>query len=399
MECSDPRAQATSTAIIAVCAALMTIGVVMVASASVNLDRSIFELGFWRSSFGRQIVFVVAGFLTIIATAKIGRRMLAWSDRTRRVLSLLLLLVSVLALVAVLIPGIGKEVNGARRWIELGPAAYGLRFQPSELAKLALVIGLAALLSRPAQRVRSFRGGVLPCAIAVALTAGLVGSEDFGTAVLLAVVGGLMLLVGGCRLYHLILLAAPALAGMWYLIASHPYRIARLAAFRNIWEDPRGAGYHPVQSLVTIASGGWFGRGLGAGIQKYGYLPESRTDFIFSVICEEMGIVGAVAVIFLFVVLLWLGARAVVHAPDAFGYLAAFGVTLTIGLQAAMNIAVVTVCVPTKGIALPLVSAGGSGIVFLGVGIGLLAAVAGAGTYTVSDRADPVSPRRVGRVF
>ncbi len=392
---SDPQAKATSTAIIAVCAALMTIGVIMIASASATVDRSLFATGFWRSAFSRQMVFVIAGFLTILLSAHLGRRALLWSRRTWAVVTLVLLIVTGAALVAVLLPGIGTEVNGARRWIVVGPPSLGLRFQPSELAKLSLVIGLALLLSRTEDSIRSFWRGLLPCAAVVGGIAGLVGLEDFGTAALLAAVGGLMMLVGGCRLYHLVLVSIPGLVAMVLSIWSEPYRLTRILAFRDIWKDPYGSGYHPIQSLITIASGGWTGRGLGGGVQKYGYLPEARTDFIFSVIAEEAGVLGAMVVILLFAALLYLGYRTLWHAPSAFARMIALGVTLVVSLQAAMNIAVVTVCVPTKGIALPLVSAGGSGVIFLGAAIGLLAAVAASGQPAAS--AEEEEARAIGR--
>ncbi len=376
-----PRARATGTAIIVIVTTLMTVGVVMIGSASASLDRSVLRLEFWATSFGRQLLFVTGGFATVLITAAVARRALHWPRKAWAVLAWLAFLLTTVALVAVLVPGVGKEVNGARRWIPLGPESMGLRFQPSEAAKLGLIVVLAVMLSRRREQVRSFWRTLLPCAAVLGVFVALVGREDFGTAALLATVGGCMLLAGGCRPHQLLLLAVPAAAAMVHLIVSHPYRLERLVAFRNIWADPRGIGYHPIQSLVTIASGGWFGRGLGAGVQKYGYLPESRTDFIFSVICEETGIVGGVVVILLFVALLWLGGRAVVHAPNALTRLLALGVTLAVTLQAVMNIGVVTVCMPTKGIALPFVSAGGSGIAFLGAGIGLLAAVARSGTY------------------
>lgn len=385
----DPQVKWTSTAIMSVCAALITVGVVMIASASASLDRSIFDPPFWGTPFGRQVLFAVLGFTAMVVSAQIGQRVVHWNSARRNWLAALLLIVCVGTLVAVLVPGIGETRHGARRWIRFGPDGYGIGFQPSELAKVALVIGLAVLLSRPAQRVRSLPFGLLPAGLLVAVIAGLVGVEDFGTAALLAAVGGTMLVVGGCRLWQVGLVVVPGAAALTYLLVSEEYRVKRLLSFLDIWSDPRGAGYHPIQSLATIASGGWFGRGLGGGVQKYGYLPESRTDFIFSVICEEMGVLGGVAVILLFAVLVLLGARAVSRAPNPFARMVAFGVTLTIGLQAAMNIAVVLVCVPTKGIALPLVSAGGSGVLFLGCAIGLLAGVASAG-----DCAAVREPRR-----
>ena len=215
----------------------------------------------------------------------------------------------------------------------------------------------------------------------------LVGKEDFGTSVLLGGVGGSMLFVAGCRLRHL---GGAAAVGAWSLIAllySAPYRVARLAAFRDLWGDPQGAGYQPIQSLAAIASGGWFGTGLGSGIQKHGYLPECRSDFIFAVMCEEMGTLGGGLVLALFSLFVLLGIRTMLAAPTRFERLLAFGLTATIGLQAAMNVAVVTVLAPTTGIPLPLISAGGSGMLTSCGAVGVLAAIAArAGTESRESR-------------
>jgi cell division protein FtsW len=185
-----------------------------------------------------------------------------------------------------------------------------------------------------------------------------------------------MLIAGGVRWSQLALVAIPGIAAMSYLVISEPYRLDRLTTFLDIWKEPRGAGYHPIQSLITIASGGVFGRGLGEGVQKYGYLPEARNDFIFAMLNEEVGLTGALVVILLFLALIWLGWRAVDSATTHFGRLLALGVTFLLGFQAAINIAVVTVCAPTKGISLPFVSAGGSGVVILGLAAGMLVSVA-----------------------
>ena len=189
----------------------------------------------------------------------------------------------------------------------------------------------------------------------------------------------MVLIVGGCRLMALAAWAIPVLAGFTYLLISHPYRVDRLLGFLHIWENRLDSGYHAIQSLAAIASGGWTGRGLGAGMAQYGYLPEARTDFVFAVICEETGFVGGVVVILLFIALVCLGMRTMRLAGSrdgGFVALFAFGVTAMIGLQALMNIAVVTVVAPTKGIALPFVSAGGSGLLSFGIAVGLLAGVA-----------------------
>jgi cell division protein FtsW len=226
---------------------------------------------------------------------------------------------------------------------------------------------------------RSFRRGFAPASLAIGCCVLLVGSEDFGTSVLLLGVGVCMLFVAGCRLRHLAMLGGLGACALVGLLFSAPYRLARITAYADIWADPRGSGYQPLQSLAAIASGGWFGKGLGAGVQKHGYLPESRTDFIFAVICEEMGVFGACVVIALFCVFVWLGLRTMLMAPTRFERLVAFGLTVTVALQAAMNIAVVTVVTPTTGISLPLVSAGGSGVVTFCLAVGILAGIAARG--------------------
>lgn len=365
--------------VICVTAALLTIGVVMIASTGASLDRPPSDAALWKSPLVRQVGFAVLGFMTLVMVSRAGLPLVtpaASSTRAPIVLPFLMLLVTCGLLAAVLVPGIGLERNGARRWLPLGPPSAGLVFQPSEIAKLALVVFMAAFLARRAERVRSFWTTVLPGLIVVGLVAGLVALEDFGTAALLALVGGGMLLAAGCRLAHLLLMAMPGVIAAAYLVICEPYRMTRLSTFFDIWKDPQGAGYHPIQSLATISSGGWFGRGLGAGIQKYGYLPAIQTDFIFAGICEEMGALGGMVVILLFLTLLALGFQIVRHTPAGAPRLLAFGATLAITLQAVINIAVVTVMAPTKGIALPFVSAGGSGIVLLAALVGLMAWVA-----------------------
>ena len=207
---------------------------------------------------------------------------------------------------------------------------------------------------------------------------------------LLAGVGIVMLFVGGCRLRHLAALGSLGTAALTMLLLAAPYRIARLSAFTGFWDDPRGSGYQPLQSLTTIASGGWLGTGLGSGVQKYGYLPESRTDFIFAVICEELGVFGAFLVIALFGALIWLVLRIMLAAPTRFERLLAFGLGSMIGLQAVMNIAVVTVVTPTTGISLPLISAGGSSVLMTCLAVGILIAIGARASNGVTDAAQRV---------
>jgi cell division protein FtsW len=355
----------------------------MVFSAGASLSAPPITQNLIKNPSVRQAMFSFAGLVTLLLVGlcpyeswrmrdrRQERSPLAWLQPS----SCLMLIVLGLCAV-VLVPGIGEERNGARRWLSLGPGSLGLGFQPSELAKLAVVVFFAARCAKLGDRIRRFWTGFLPMILILGSLGGLVGKEDFGTAALLLIVGFCMLLGAGARIWHVVLLSFPAFAGAVYLIIAEPYRVQRVLSFLDPYADPQGKGYHQIQSLITIASGGWWGRGLGAGIQKYGYLPEGRTDFIFAVICEELGIIGGTAVIALFAILVWQGRKAMMNADTEFGRLLALGATMTIGLQAAMNIAVVTVSVPTKGIGLPLVSAGGTGVIFFSVLVGLLVNVA-----------------------
>jgi cell division protein FtsW len=206
------------------------------------------------------------------------------------------------------------------------------------------------------------------------MVAGLVVKEDFGTTVLIAAVVLVQILMAGCRVWHLALLLPPV-AGVMYHMLNTPWRRARLLAFLHPEADAQGAGYHVVQSLLTIASGEFWGRGLGNGIQKMGYLPEDNTDFIFAVICEELGFPGALMVIGLFVAFTLSGWRIATRCNNLYGKMVAFGITAIIGLQAAINLAVVTASMPTKGIALPLISSGGTGWIMNAAAIGVLMSI------------------------
>lgn len=331
---------------------------------------------------GRQAAVAVGSCLVMVVCSRIGPGFFRW--RTGSVLqpAVGVFLASLVLLGLVWVADLGVTSHGRSRWLTLGP----IGFQPSDVAKPALVIFLAAVLSRrnnpptfaDAKDGAHVRPGVFWPVVGMGAVCLMVGWEDFGSAALLGTVGGLMLFVGGCRFLSLMACAVPAAGAFAYLLVSHPYRLERLLTFLNSWKDPRSAGYHATQSLAAIASGGWTGCGLGAGLAKYGYLPESRTDFVFAVICEETGVLGGSIVITLFVALVCLGMRAmflVDRADGGFLRLFAFGVTAMVGLQAAMNIAVVTVLVPTKGIGLPFVSVGGTSLLCFSVAIGLLAGV------------------------
>jgi cell division protein FtsW len=278
--------------------------------------------------------------------------------------------VAVILAVIVLVPGIGREVNGARRWLEVGP----LGFQPSEVAKWALVVFVAAACTWWATSLGNFwrLTGILSI---VGVLGGLILLEDLGTAVLMVAVAAGVLLAAGAKLWHMAVLGIPGAAIVAGGIAMEPYRIVRLQSFLDPFGDPGGSGYHVVQSMAAIAGGGVSGRGIGNGIQKYGYLPEDTTDFIFAIICEEVGMTGAILVIALFCALLVVGWTILRSTTVAHHRLLCLGVLLTIGLQALVNVLVVTGLAPTKGIALPLISSGGTGWLMTAFALGWIRAI------------------------
>lgn len=274
-------------------------------------------------------------------------------------------------LLAVHLPGIGREANGARRWISLG----FIGFQPSEVAKWGLIITLAWFAARRAPVMNQFFGGFIPPMLLTVIICGLIASEDLGTAVLIGAVSVGMLLAAGCRPWHAALLIPIGALGMIYAVLASDYRINRIKAFLDPYADPQGIGYHILQSMGAISSGGLAGRGLGNSIQKFGYLPEDTTDFIFAIVCEELGVIGAAVIISLYALLMLCGYGIVKRVQHPFQRLLGLGVLLCVGMQALINIAVVTGSAPTKGIALPLLSAGGTGWVLTAFCIGLLVAM------------------------
>lgn len=367
--------------ILAVCVlALLGLGVIMVQSASSSVMA---DPKFQWSPLGlKHLMFVGISIPTFFI---VGRINYAWLGAPRSsalrspVLWVYMVTVGICALV--LVPHVGSRVNGAQRWLKLGP----IQIQASELAKWAAVLFLAYWLTRKPAPIQKFFSGFLPTLVPVALLCLLVVKEDFGTAALIGLCALVMLLAGGVKLRHLLVMALPALAaaGFFILHSTGGYRMRRITAFLHPWDSPQGEGYHMIQSLLCFSTGGIFGRGLGNGIQKLGYLPEDTTDFIFAVICEELGIFGAMLVVALYLGVLYVAWQVVKQKRDDFGRMLAFGVGSMVGLQAAINIAVATVSVPTKGLSLPLISAGGSGLIITCAALGLL--------YSVSRFENPLS--------
>lgn len=340
--------------------ALTGVGLVMVYSASsaVAFDRLDDSAYFLK----RQAMWIVLG---------LGAMWLARSVhyQSLRAYTVPLLLFAAMCMVAVLIPGIGRVAGGARRWITVGPFS----FQPVEMAKLAMVLYLSHIVTRRGAAIRDFRRGVIP---PLAITAGfgllVLRQPDMGSALLLGAVTIVVLFLAGARVFHLAGVAVAAVPVMALAVAVADYRLARVVAFLDPWRDPQGSGFHIIQSLLAFGSGGILGVGLGASRQKFFYLPERHTDFIFAILGEELGLLGTIGLLVLFALLAYRGWRIARAAPDRFGALLASGITATIVAQALFNMGVATGVLPVTGIPLPLVSFGGSSLVVTMFQVGIL---------------------------
>ncbi len=387
-----PRA---ADAIIVCSIALLCIGLVMVSSADMNV-RAPGDPGITLHSvlFSRTAGLMVVSLLVMTIVARLPIQRVLSSPRRSRWIPLLWPVV-IVALLLVYIPGIGHEVNGSARWILIP----GFTAQPSEFAKWALVLIVAWYASTFASRLHDFVRGVLPALVLIGVPTVLIAVEDLGTGVLVAGVGTLLLLAAGAKLWHFLAMTPLIALALVGAIITSPYRIRRLVAFIDPYKDPADTGYHIIQSLVAIANGEGFGRGLGAGLQKFGYLPEDRTDFLFAVLCEELGIAGAALVVALYSALLIAAYRIAVRQQHLLMKLTALGVTFTIGAQAIINLTVVTGLAPTKGIALPLLSSGGTGWILTAGAMGLLIAIGRSQPERIetelSDDASSAAARRV----
>ncbi len=349
--------------------ALICIGIVMIYSAScvnalANFKDSLYYLK-------RHLFFLALGLGTTAVVMMFDYRLL--QPYARRIL-----IVCIILLALVLIPHIGKESYGARRWFKLGI----FNFQPSELAKLAVIIFTADFLARKQAIVKSFWRGFLPPILLMGIVCALtVKQPDLGTTVEIAVVVLVMLFIAGARMRHMSLIGLGGILGVAYLIIKAPYRMARIIAFLDPWQDAQGIGFQLTQSQMALGSGGVFGVGLGHSQQKLFYLPAAHTDFILSIIGEELGLIGTLAVIILFVLFIWIGTRIIRQTHDAFGYFLSIGIVMMMGLQAMVNVGVSIGAFPTKGLPLPFISYGGSALVFHLVAIGLLLNISKSGDY------------------
>jgi cell division protein FtsW len=348
----------------AIVVVLNLFGLLMVLSASAV--TALYEYGSPWYQFQRQFMWLSIGSVALLVALRIDYR------RWRR-LSGWLLAASVGLLVLVLVPGLGVNVNGSSRWLGYGQ----LRMQPSEMAKLAVVLFVADLLARRGDKVRDWRLGLKPVMVVFFVVAVLfLLQPNLGTTVILATVVLIMLYVAGTPLRPLGVTVGILGVGAVVLAFIEPYRFRRLMAFRDPWADPLNTGFQTVQSQTGIANGGLLGTGLGEGRAKWGFLPEAHTDFIYAIIGEELGLLGALTVVGLFVALGLLGVRVALRAPDRFGMLVATGVTAWILVQAFVNVGAVVGVLPITGVPLPFVSAGGSSLVFTMAAAGILLNIA-----------------------
>lgn len=336
---------------------LVAIGVVMVYSASSYFAFYKYEDSMYFLK--RQGLWAILGILCMFTTINIDYH------KYKKYSGILMVVTTILLLVVFAFP----EINGARRWITLGPAS----FQPSEIAKYMVVIYLAKSIENKGGKIRTFLYGVVPYLVVAGFYAGLVYAEkNLSIATVIMMVTFIMLFVAGAKMAHLVAVVIPVILAGVAAILLTPFRLGRLLSFRNPWVDPKGKGYQLIQSFLALGSGGIWGVGLGQSRQKCYYIPEPHNDFIFAVIGEELGLIGCTFIILLFIIFVWRGIVTAVKAKDTFGNLTAIGITSVIGVQALINIAVVTGSIPVTGVPLPFISYGGSSLVLNMMAMGIL---------------------------
>ncbi|MFS0637097.1 stage V sporulation protein E [Mesobacillus foraminis] len=339
---------------------LLAVGLTMVYSASAIWAEYKFDDSFFFAK--RQMLFAGVGIIAMFFIMNVDY----WTWRTW---AKVLVIVCFVLLLLVLIPGIGNVRNGSRSWIGVG--AFSI--QPSEFMKLAMIAFLAKFLSEKQKLITSFKSGLLPSLSLVFTAFGMIMLQpDLGTGTVMVGTCVVMIFIAGAKISHFAFLGMLGVAGFVGLIASAPYRMKRITSFLDPWEDPLGSGFQMIQSLYAIGPGGLFGLGLGQSRQKFFYLPEPQTDFIFAIIAEELGFIGGSFVLILFSLLLWRGVRIALGAPDLYGSLLAAGIIAMVAIQVMINIGVVTGLMPVTGITLPFLSYGGSSLTLMLMAIGVL---------------------------
>lgn len=339
---------------------LVGIGIVMVYSASCALALE--KFGSDSYFLKRQIAFAVLGFIALIFFRFFPMKLI-------RSMTYPLLLLSLALLTAVHISGLGFSAGGATRWLRFG----FLSFQPSEFARFTLIVYLAYSLSKKQEKLHNFNIGIMPHLLVLALFAVLIMLQpDFGSVIILSAITWAMMFVSGAPIIHLLSPLIFLLPVVTYLMIHAPYRLNRIKCFLDPWQCSQDAGYQLIHSFMAFGTGGLFGSGVGKGFQKLFYLPEPHTDFIFSVIGEELGLVGVLLIIGLFMMIIWSGIRISMNTENAFGSFLAVGITTALGLQVCINMGVALAILPTKGLTLPFLSYGGTSLLLNMASIGLL---------------------------
>jgi cell division protein FtsW len=343
---------------------LVGFGIVMVYSTS-GVQAEAQAQGNGQYFLWRHLFSILLGFTAMLLASYIPY---GYFRRPGVIIPLLFFVIALLGLT--LVPAIGAKINNARRWLPIGSFRT---FQPSELAKLVLVLYFSYYMVKKQEKIRSFSFTVLPSMIIVGIVFSLIVLQpDLGTAINIVALSVAIWFIAGVRLFHLLGVSALVVPVFMAVAWNEPYQKMRLLMFLDPWQDPKGSGYQLIQSLTAIGKGGITGVGLGQGQQKLFYLPEPYSDFIFSTVGEELGFLGAVIIIALFGILIWRGILIAFRAPDLFGTYVAFGITLLIGIQAIINLAVVTGIFPTKGLPLPFISHGGTSLIVCMTGSGIL---------------------------
>lgn len=349
---------------------MLSIGLIMVFSASApSAQKDYNDIYYIIKS---QLLFAVIGIVLMLFVANFDYH------KYGRLFVLMFIGGSILTLALVLVPGIGKEVNGSWRWIYIG----NLHFQPSELAKLGVILFLSYSLSKRKKSMDSFFRDFVPYLILIGIVAGLLLMEiHLSATVIICSVAFIVLFAGGAKIRHFMIVGLPAIAGLIAIISFTGYMASRIHSFINPWDDLQGEGWQTVQSLYAIGSGGIFGRGLGQSMQKFLWIPEAQNDYIFAVLAEELGFIGVLAVLILFLVFIWRGIKIAMNAPDVYGSLIAVGITSLIAVQSLFNVAVVTKSVPPTGVSLPFFSSGGTSLLLFLIEVGILLNVSRYSSY------------------
>ena len=344
----------------------LVIGIIMIYStSSAKVTDSTHTM---NTAFLRHIMWVSIAIIGMLIMMRIDYHYL-------QKYSTAIFIIALAGLVVVLIPEIGTVTYGARRWVRFG-SYFG--YQPSEFAKLAMIIFMSGYIAKNQEKMSTFaRGFVVPIVLIGVVSLLILKEPDFGTAMFISMISFVLIMVGGTRIIYVMFTMIASIPHIYQILHNIPtYRHNRLLAFLDPWKDPMGIGYQIIQSWIALGSGGIAGLGMGESRQKLFFLPMSDNDFVFSIIGEEFGFIGTTSIVVMFALLTWQGIRVCKTTSDPFGFFLSLGITISLGLQAAINIAVVTGSIPTKGLPLPFISTGGSSILLSMLAIGILLNIA-----------------------